>query len=93
MKTLLKSVMAAAVAVTVATGALAAPAEAKVRGGHAAVGVTFQLAAGYGANVRYGYSTGTKQKKKVDPCAWLKQKALQTGSRYWWTRYRDCRGW
>lgn len=93
MKTLLKSVMAAAVVVTIATGAFAVPAEAKFRGGHIAAGAMFNLAAGYGANDRYGYSTGTKQKKKADPCAWLKRKALQTGSAYWWTRYRDCRGW
>lgn len=93
MKTLLKSVTAAAVAVTIATGALAAPAQATARDGHVAVGAMFDLAAGYGANVRYGYSTGKKQKKKSDPCAWLKRKALQTGSQYWWTRYRDCRGW
>lgn len=26
-------------------------------------------------------------------CGWLRQRAIQTGSRYWWTRYRRCRGW
>jgi hypothetical protein len=26
-------------------------------------------------------------------CAWLKVKAVDTGSRYWWHRYRQCRGW
>jgi hypothetical protein len=26
-------------------------------------------------------------------CAWLKVKAADTGSRYWWRRYRECRGW
>jgi hypothetical protein len=23
-------------------------------------------------------------------CAWLKVKAVDTGSRYWWRRYREC---
>jgi len=44
-------------------------------------------------NDQLAYSTRKQQKKKADPCAWLKRKALQTGSQYWWTRYRDCRGW
>lgn len=26
-------------------------------------------------------------------CYWLKRRAINTGSRYWWRRYRDCRGW
>jgi hypothetical protein len=26
-------------------------------------------------------------------CAWLRVKAVDTGSRYWWRRYRECRGW
>lgn len=25
-------------------------------------------------------------------CGWLRERALDTGSRYWWRRYRDCRG-
>lgn len=25
-----------------------------------------------------------------DSCYWLRQKALNTGSQYWWQRYRDC---
>lgn len=23
-------------------------------------------------------------------CAWLRHRAIQTGSRYWWRRYREC---
>lgn len=23
-------------------------------------------------------------------CSWLRRKAIETGSRYWWRRYRDC---
>lgn len=34
----------------------------------------------------YGYSYGRG-------CARLHQKALDTGSRYWWRRYRACRGY
>jgi hypothetical protein len=26
-----------------------------------------------------------------DGCFWLKRKALNTGSRYWWHRYNECR--
>ena len=26
-----------------------------------------------------------------DGCYWLKRKALNTGSRYWWHRYHECR--
>jgi hypothetical protein len=26
-------------------------------------------------------------------CAWLRHRALVTGSAYWWRRYRLCRGW
>jgi hypothetical protein len=26
-----------------------------------------------------------------DGCFWLKRKALNTGSRYWWRRYNECR--
>jgi len=32
----------------------------------------------------YGYYAG---------CAWLRHRALLTGSPYWWQRYRWCRGW
>ena len=26
-------------------------------------------------------------------CGWLRQRALATGSRYWWRRYRECLGY
>lgn len=26
-------------------------------------------------------------------CGWLHRRAETTGSRYWWRRYRECRGW
>ena len=25
-------------------------------------------------------------------CSWLRRRALETGSPYWWRRYRACRG-
>ena len=34
----------------------------------------------YGAYA-YGYGSG---------CSWLRYRALETGSRYWWSRYYDC---
>jgi len=37
----------------------------------------------YGLGPFYSYSDD-------DSCYWLKRRALQTGSRYWWRRYRDC---
>jgi hypothetical protein len=41
-------------------------------------GVPFGLYGGYA----YGYSDG---------CHWLRQRALYTGSPYWWDRYNSCR--
>jgi hypothetical protein len=29
----------------------------------------------------------------IGSCAALRIKAVDTGSRYWWRRYRECRGW
>lgn len=26
-------------------------------------------------------------------CSWLRRKAIATGSRFWWRRYRQCRDW
>ena len=26
-------------------------------------------------------------------CGWLRRRAIETGSSYWWRRYRECRGW
>jgi len=30
---------------------------------------------------------------RSDRCAWLRDRASSTGSRYWWRRYRDCRSY
>ena len=26
-------------------------------------------------------------------CGWLRRRAIETGSSYWWRRYRECRSW
>jgi len=36
----------------------------------------------YGAYYGYGYGYGG--------CYWLRERAIYTGSRYWWNRYYDC---
>lgn len=43
---------------------------------HIFVGVPFA----YGGAYYYGYGS----------CRWLRYRALETGSRYWWARYYDC---
>lgn len=43
---------------------------------------------GYGPWLGYGYYDGYYG---ADDCSWLRRKALETGSRYWWRRYNDCR--
>lgn len=34
----------------------------------------------------YGYRPGFRA-----GCGWLRERALETGSRYWWRRFRECR--
>jgi hypothetical protein len=44
-----------------------------------------------GPRVRYGYYAAPVV---VGPsCGYLRERAQDTGSRYWWRRYRECRGW
>ena len=38
----------------------------------------------YGVPFAYGYNAYS------DSCYWLRQRALETGSSYWWNRYYDC---
>lgn len=46
-------------------------------------GIPFAAAAGYyGYNSYYGYG---------DDCGWLRRRAIDTGSSYWWSRYDECR--
>lgn len=46
---------------------------------HGGVGVF--VGPGYGYYDDYSYRGG---------CEWLHRRAIRTGSRYWWRRYRDC---
>jgi hypothetical protein len=48
---------------------------------HRGGGVGVYVGPGYGY-YDYGYSSGE--------CAWLYRRAVQTGSSYWWRRYRNC---
>jgi len=43
------------------------------------IGVPFAYGAYYYGDYYYGGS-----------CRWLRHRALETGSRYWWARYYDC---
>lgn len=45
-------------------------------------GVVIGAPLAYGAYY-YGYGYGSG-------CGWLRHRALETGSRYWWSRYYDC---
>ncbi len=38
----------------------------------------------YFATPFYGYYD-------YDDCGWLRRRAIETGSRYWWRRYQECR--
>lgn len=49
-------------------------------------GGSFNLYIGPGVPGVYGV-------RPYQSCAWLRQRALATGSNYWWNRYRRCRGW
>lgn len=48
---------------------------------HRGGSVGIYIGPGYGY-YDYGYVDGE--------CAWLYRRAVRTGSRYWWRRYRDC---
>jgi hypothetical protein len=47
---------------------------------HIGRGIAIGVPLAYGA---YAYSYGSG-------CRWLRYRALETGSRYWWSRYYDC---
>lgn len=46
----------------------------------------------YGGGYRYGFYSAAPLyiAPRVSGCGWLKVRALDTGSKYWWRRYRDC---
>lgn len=59
------------------------------RGGHFRGGRGIGFGFALGAPLYYGYSSGGY----YGNCGWLHRRAVDTGSRYWWRRYRECRGW
>jgi len=74
-----KSTLVLGAAVVAMTGALAVPAQAKSKV-QIVVGVPLGIGVvGYG----YGYGYGS--------CHWLKEKAIDTGSAYWWKTYKQCK--
>lgn len=53
-------------------------------GRHGGYGYGHRYNRGGGIVLRFGNSGG-------GGCYWLKRRALDTGSRYWWHRYNECR--
>ena len=47
----------------------------------------------YGGGYRYGFYAPVPLYVAPSGCGWLRVRALDTGSRYWWHRYHDCRGY
>ncbi len=47
-------------------------------------GLFYSFSAAPYVSYRYSYR---------DDCGWLRRKYNNTGSRYWWRRYVECRGW
>lgn len=48
---------------------------------------------GGGFNLYIGPGVGVYGGSAYGNCGWLRRRALDTGSNYWWNRYRRCRGW
>ena len=74
-----KSTLVLGAAVVAMTGALAVPAQAKSK-----VQIVVGVPLGNGV-VGYGYGYG------YGSCHWLKEKAIDTGSAYWWKKYKQCK--
>jgi hypothetical protein len=83
-----RSAALAALALTVVGGGLAAsPAEAGYKKHHHH---GFRIV--IGAPLVYGgYGYGYRAYRGHRPCYWLYRKAQNTGSRYWWKRFHQCR--
>jgi len=73
-----KSTLVLGAAIVAMTGALAVPAQAKSK-----VQIYVGVPLGIGV-VGYGYGYGPS-------CHWLKEKAIDTGSAYWWKKYKQCK--
>ena len=76
-----KSGLVLGAAVVAMTGVLAAPAHAKKP--HVSIYLGVPVGLGVGV-IGYGYGYGPS-------CHWLKQKAIDTGSAYWWKKYKQCK--
>lgn len=57
----------------------------RFHGGPRFRGFYLPYAYGYGAYYPYYYDNYYS-----DDCGWLRRRAIATGSRYWWRRYRAC---
>jgi hypothetical protein len=44
----------------------------------------------YGRPFAYGIYAAPSVVVRPSGCGWLRVRAVETGSRYWWRRYRDC---
>ena len=76
-----KSTLVLGAAVVAMTGVLAAPAHAKKPHVNIYLGIPRWRRLGV---VGYGYGYGPS-------CHWLKKKAIDTGSAYWWKKYKQCK--
>ncbi len=75
-----KSALVLGAAVVAMTGVLAAPAHAKK--GHIHIHLGVPVGVGF---VDYGYYDYGPS------CYWLKKKAINTGSPFWWKKYKQCK--
>jgi hypothetical protein len=41
----------------------------------------------------YSYGYAARPVVYNDGCSWMKRRAINQGSGYWWSRYRACRGY
>lgn len=68
----------------------------QVRGGHGGHGGHHGGHRGHGFR-GFGWGVGVGiplySGSYYNSCGWLHRRAIDTGSRYWWRRYRECRGW
>lgn len=96
MNILSKGLAAGLIAVTLSAGAFARPAEAGNR--ELAIGLAIGLTALAIATHAGSPPPPPRHFAPHGPgpgpdCGWLRRKAKRTGSGYWWSRYRDCRGY
>jgi hypothetical protein len=80
----------AALTTAIAAGTFTAATTATTTTAEAGTGTRIHISIGGG----YGYGHGYYRPYHGGGCYWLKVRAMDTGSGYWWSRYRACRhGW